>query len=185
MYNKNINQVLKSGDWCLGDVGYDEYTGKQLSETEKRDLIINGVYFDYDSVYRNQLTNKYISTYKCNGTSMEKFGDETTPMYVGALTIDEIIYSGPGLLAPFYKNYLVNGYQKEQELEFLTLSYTAYDTGKDYVTYLSHIDFNIYELTLIHNCNETPSFRPALTLSKDTKIISGNGTNKKPYIFTV
>ena len=183
MYNKNINQTLQSGGWCLGDIGYDEETGKQLTDTEKRDYIVDAEYIIYDSFYRNGHFDELNPTFKCNGTMLDKFSDNTTPMYVGTLTFDEIIYSGAVLEAINPNIYLINSYNKEQNensnLNFMSLSYSYFESI-DYIVYL-RADGS-FDLTELYQTNSSLSFRPSITLSKDTKIISGNGTSKKAYV---
>jgi hypothetical protein len=111
---------LKAGNWCLGDAGYSrtgssnsDYTYTLLNETQMMYNIIKGSSFYYDSYVRLSGLNKdgFQPTLKCNGTIMNDWDDNETnptPMYVGAITADEVAYAGGKVGTSNQNYYLIN-----------------------------------------------------------------------------
>ena len=181
---KLITDYLKAGDWCLNDKAYatnsDNTTA--LTSQEMLDKQIKGTTFYYDSRVRlNGKTTKE-PTLKCNGTNMSKFADEdNTDMYVGTLTADEIVYAGGKVYTSNPDYYLINNYQKSNNLYFWSLSlyyYSDYDhafnVGRSGAVYSNVGDVG----------SASYSFRPAVSLKSNTQISSesGDGTKENPYV---
>ena len=91
----NYLSNLKSGDWCLGNVGYVSSTDNSLPLTiqKLKDKQNNSSSFYYDTYIRLYGKSLKESTLKSIGTNMNKFGDNTD-MYVGTLAADEAVYAG-------------------------------------------------------------------------------------------
>ena len=148
------------------------------------DKQIKGATFYYDSYVR--LSGKSIKepTLKCNGTVMTKFGDNTTDMYVGTLTADEIVYAGGKVSTNNPDYYLINDYHKSNNSLYFwslspsTFSSNTYNTG-DYVFSMEHDgSLSTYAGTVVVSF---VSFRPSIILKTDTKITSGDGTKTNAY----
>ena len=169
----NYLSYLKVGDWCLNDKAYATETNDTtpLTSQEISDKQIKGITYYYDSHVR--LKGKKIKEpkIKCNGTIMTKFDENnSTNMYVGALTADEVVYSG---------KYLTNNYQINNYLYFWTLSPDYYN-GKENYDYIYLVTHNsvIYSNDV---WGRSRSLRPSINLKSGIKITSGNGTSSNPY----
>ena len=176
---KNYYNMLKIGDWCLGDKGYtyNESLNKyeELSDLDASINIAKGSAFKYDSyIYLNE---EYIGNYniKCNGTKMDKF-NTTTDMYVGALTASDVLYAGGNSKDNNKNYYLINSYQIDNSLNFWTLSPSSFSGESTYI-YVVGNSGNIYEDKIIGSNR----FRPSINLKKNIRISSGNGTKENPY----
>ena len=185
---------LKAGDWCLNDKAYASGTENTtpLTSDEVLNKQINGISFYYDSYIR--LSQKNEPTLKCNATNMNKFID-STEMYVGTLTADEVTFAGNGLGTNHkYNNfeYLINDYSNNNNLSFWTLSPSGFDGDIVFGAFFVHIK-NEYvesgetyysrEATLDWNFpNDTISFRPSINLKSGIEISSGDGTKNNAYI---
>ena len=175
----NYLDKLKTGDWCLADKAYatssDNTTA--LTSQEMLDKQIKGTTFYYDSNVRlNGKTTKE-PTLKCTGTNMNKFADNTD-MYVGTLTVDEIVYAGGkiGTNNPDY--YLINDYQNSNSLYFWSLSPYSFGSNNDGVFYVNFS--GDFDAGVVHS-NDVVSFRPAVTLLSSVQITGGNGTKANAY----
>ena len=170
---------LKAGDWCLNDKAYTTRSDNTtaLTSQEMLDIIVKDSTFYYDSYVRlNGKTTKE-PTLKCNGTVMTKFADNTD-MYVGTLTADEIVYAGGKGYAVNIDYYLINNYQKSNNLEFWSLSPRFFDIGNN------DNAFTVFKNGILGGENVNSggfSFRPAVTLKSSTIIKTGNGTKSIPY----
>ena len=180
----NYLDKLKAGDWCLNDKAYATKTDNTtaLTSQEMLDKQVKNTSFYYDAYVRlNGKTTKE-PTLKCNGTNMSKFADEdNTDMYVGTLTADEIVYAGGKVYTSNPDYYLINNYQKSNNLYFWSLSlyyYSDYDhafnVGRSGAVYSNVGDVG----------SASYSFRPAVSLKSNTQISSesGDGTKENPYV---
>ena len=191
IYNKHnkklISDYLKVGDWCLGDTAYNTANDdtNSLTKQEVLDKKIKKEKIYYDSFVRLAGKTTKEPTLKCNGTNVMKFGDDTTPMYVGTLTADEIVYAGGKVDTDNRKYYLINDYQRKEMLNYFTLSPSAF--------YFSFTQINILWDDFVFKVQYTGhlldddavsnnSFRPAIQLKSDVQISKGNGTIENPYI---
>ena len=173
----NYLDKLKTGDWCLSDKAYatssDNTTA--LTNQEMIDKQVKRITFYYDSYVRLYGKTTKEPTLKCNGISMNKFADNTD-MYVGTLTVDEIIYVGGKVAITNPNYYLINDYQKANELYFLSLSPYRLVGDEDYtffVGYNGYVDGNaVYE---------DFALRPAVSLKYNVQINAGDGTIENPY----
>ena len=115
---------LKAGNWCLNDRAYDS-SNNLLNSTQIMDNKIKGTSFNYDSLVRLYNNPTKVPTLKCNGTIMNDWDDNETnptPMYVGAITADEIVYAGGKVYENNPNYYLINNYQKTNYKYFWSLS---------------------------------------------------------------
>ena len=176
----NYLDKLKAGDWCLNDKAYaagSDYT-TALTSQEILDRQINRGTIYYDSNVRLNIKTTKEPTLKCNGTNMKKFADNTD-MYVGALTVDEIIYAGGKVYTSNRDYYLINDYQESHVLSFSSLSlYDSIDSFKraDTYFYVGSRDYRLEGMSV-----EYAYFRPAIALATGTKISGGDGTIGNPY----
>ena len=179
---KSISDYLKVGNWCLNDKAYasDSDNSIPLTSVEIQNKLIKIENFYYDTYVRLIGKNQKEPTLKCRGTVMDKFGDNSTPMYVSTLTADEIIYAGISTVQPINKNFfLLNNYQKSNELAYWTLSPFSNDREVDnsvfFTTFLgvlaSDTSTNDYSFSL----------RPAINLKNDIEIKGGDGTKENAY----
>ena len=174
----NYLSYLKPGDWCMNDKAYANSNDNTtpLTSQEILDNQIKGTEFYYDSYVR--LYGKTIKepTLKCNGTVMTKFNDKKV-MYVGTLTSDEIVYAGGKIYTNNSDYYLLNDYQKTNNLNFWSLSPNYFNSNNDRA-FLVNSNGHINNGSTYNNY----SFRPSIILKSDTKITSGDGTIKNPYV---
>ncbi len=175
----NYLDKLKAGDWCLNDKAYFEtgkypnYTYTELSPQEILDKQVKGTRFYYDSEVRLDGTKE--PTLKCNGTNMSKFADNTN-MYVGTLTIDEIVYAGGKFRTSNPDYYLINDYHKSNGLYFWSLAPSSFDGNVDSAFSVNGDAFLIYDAV-----NDNNAFRPAVSLKSSAQITGGDGTKTNPY----
>ena len=162
---------LKNGDWCLNDKAYTGYYGKatEISSEEASTRQNSKQTFSYTTS-----VNK--PTFKCNGTNLMKFSDNTN-MYVGTLTSDEIYYAGAlyGSYNPYY-------YLKTVKLEQLTLSPNNFYSETVESTDVIYIVDKYGRIMSSGRIDYSYSFRPAINLKSGIKIITGDGTKENPYV---
>lgn len=176
----NYLSYLKKGDWCLNNKAYaiENNNSTALTNTEISDKQIKGTSFYYDSYVRLFSKTTKELTLKCNGTNMSEFAD-STDMYVGALTADEIVYAGGKVYTNNLYYYLINDYQKSNNLYFWSLS-----SGQFIKYYADALGVGINEGVVnasIHNVYNF-SFRPVITLSSGAGITGGDGTKTNAYV---
>ena len=177
---------LKAGGWCYADDAYrteqvDLSTTQPLTESEKEAIYRSGTYNEeygywengqsmyYDSYVRLYGNSTKTPTLKCNGTTMDKFGDNTTEMYVGALTADEIVYAGLDTnWTENYTYYLMNDYQRGKSLYWWALS--PYSFGGDYGGDSAFYVGSDGSLRVDYVGYGGPSFRPAVSLASSAEI---------------
>ena len=173
----NYLDKLKAGDWCLNDKAYatssDNTTA--LTSQEILDKQVKNTTFYYDSSVRLNGKSTKEPTLKCNGTNMKKFADNTD-MYVGTLTADEIVYAGGKAFTSNQDYYLINDYQKTNNLYFWSLS--PYYFG--YLDFAFGVDSGGYvDYSNVDSADD--SFRPAVSLKSSVQITGGNGTKANAY----
>ena len=184
----NYLSSLKSGDWCLNERTYIRtngsapYTFSEITKDQAIENIINLTQFDYDSFVRlTELSkNGYNPMLKCNGTNVDKFGTRfnNETMYVGTLTADEVAYAGGVTVQnTTYNYYLLNDYQKNNNLISWTISPRSYYGGYDEGAYRLRESGQLSDVSV----QRSGSFRPAINLKSAIKIINGDGTKENPY----
>ena len=152
-----LNKYLKAGDWCLVDADLNNGGGGLYSE----------------SYYRLESgdTSPKEPTLKCNGTILNKYKDSTIDMYIGALTIDELLYAGISIDEGTDDIYL----STNESNNFYTLSSRDYASG----------DFEVYSFNTSFGSSwvgySANSVRPSIQLKNGITISSGNGTKENPY----
>ena len=182
---------IKSGDWCLGDKAYGRsYSLGSYSYTYLEEYNYS-IYMYYDAYTRLSGENKdgYQPTLKCNGTKLQEFANVSgvsskAPMYVSAITADEIVYAGGKVDAidtvgtGNSNYYLLNNYQKSNSIFFKALSPSYFGPyGNDMVFYV-HSDGRLDSCHLGY----VGSFRPVVSLLSSAEITEGIGTIENPYV---
>lgn len=164
--SKTISDILKNDEWCFDDT---------IVKTEEWVSEWDGIKEYHYNVYYAPSTREN-PTLKCTGTKITNFKDNSN-MYVGTLTVDEIIFAG---------SYLSNIYSKENNLSWWSLSpvKTEYQYG-----YVFFVDSN-------NGVSETETYssginsRPAIVLknnvtattNSDTTTHGQPGTLNNPYV---
>jgi len=209
-FTSNELSKLKSGNWCYNDTAYSSEDNRILTKEEKESLLDTpcdynnpSTYgFSYDTSKRIETSNIYTSpeyTLKCNGTIMNDWQDKTnnsTPMYIGTLTADEMAYAGAKLSYDgFSSDYdaigtLVHYLTKNNpgyKLSWWSLSPVAYygNMGVSRI-YMMHFNGNLTTdyVTYSH------SFRPSIILKSDSTVTINldiatyglAGTRTNPYV---
>ena len=175
----NYLDKLKAGDWCLDDTVYDGNI-TPLTKQEVFDKQIKGERFYYDS-YERLSTNNYEPTLKCSGTNMDKFAD-STDMYVGTLTADEISLAGGKIYINNRYFYLINEYQQKHSLGFWSLSPSGYSFMEDGdALFALNNDGGLGASNFI---TFSLSFRPSVNLKSSVQITGGDGTISNPYVIS-
>ena len=175
----NYLDKLKTGDWCLNDTAYasENDNTTALTSQEIIDKQVKRISFYYDSYVRLKGKTAKESSFKCNGTNINKFAGNTD-MYVGTLTADEIVYAGGKINVDNSDYYLMNDYQKLNNLRFWSLSTSNFFVDYDdafFVNYSGSIYNGQYIMSAL-------SFRPAVQLKSNIQISGGSGTKENPYI---
>jgi len=189
---KNHLSYLKSGDWCLGDTTpYIKTNGEYtpINEEEKMNILNNGTFYEeynewyfekeiyYDSYVRLYGNTTKTPTLKCTGNMLNNWADKT-PMYVGTLTADEVVYAGTSTSTPNYNYYLLNpNYNTIYSIPTLSLSQLHY-YGNDTVLNLT---YEGYLLTYYTDVNIDMDLRPSVILKPGVNLSVGDGTIEKPY----
>ena len=176
---------LKSGDWCLGDKAYTR-SGSSSNYTytllEKYNYS-SSMYYDAYTRLNGGYANGYQPTLKCNGTVLDKFAtvsgvSSEAPMYVSAITADEIVFAGGSSSQRNYDYYLMNEFNIGN-CYFWSLSPYHFESiyGGDSVLIVDDTgtlnDYNVYI---------PDNIRPAVSLASSAVISSGEGTIENPYV---
>ena len=175
---------LKKGDWCMVENAYandkvDLTTAKPLTEAEKLSYHNNSTEYYFDSYIRLFSNQTKQPTLKCTGTNMYTWGDGITPMFIGTLTADEVVYAGATVSKAFPKHlhYLIN---KKQSLSWWTLTPSILYTGT------THAAFSVQSggsLAPDYAIGNVFYYRPAVILAKGVTIeTGGDGTINNPYV---
>lgn len=104
-------------------------------------------------------------------------------MYVGTLTADEIVYAGSTFIDTNPDYYLINYYQKSNDLQFWSSSVFSYDgmAHNDIAHCVSKDNYNNYGYNYITLTSSNYNFRPAINLKSGTLITGGDGTKTNAY----
>ena len=172
---------LKSGDWCYNDNSYHFVDDKKVLIGSSR-LLLDSMILRKQPTYEvlEQFVNKN-GTLKCTGKKLSKYADNTTDMYVGTVTANEVIYAGANQSAN-PDIYLINNFQRNNNYSFTTL--TPYLSFMDDELIAYAIGVQTYTLTgsTLHDVSdEYEANRPAITLKSNISISGGDGTQKNPY----
>ena len=199
-----LNSKLKSGNWCYNDgipnsqtfnSDYKILTFTQEQLNQKYDT----EYIYYDSWTRlggNGKSYEY-STFKCPVKTLSKFDDNRdgvissgeSNMYIGALTADEVVYSGQTYDVNYW-NGIISGYDGPSEGKnylnnsgitngFLTMSLDRYEpwlvgtygkTGGGSGVNASY--------------NSTGALRPVISVKAGVEISEGTGIQEDPYVIS-
>ena len=174
-YNTNLKSVegkLKKDTWCLGNTKdvYDTYTNALLTSSVN-DLMYNSKYFNYDTLRRlNAIEEKY-ATLRCDGNNYESHES-----YIGALTVDEVVFAG-GKVYTGNENYYLT--DNAIAIYWWTLSQAHFNGSDDSTFGVSGNGRVDYDCIV---SNDFGSLRPAVTLASSTVITGGNGTIGSPYL---
>lgn len=165
--NKTIMDKLKVDEWCYDDSIWSNNDGSIIYSALSRIL------------YNNQ------PSLKCTGTKVKKFKD-STDMYVGTLTADELSFAGADT-TDNYNFYLMNKFSIDNNLGWWTLSlyYNYYfeDYGRVYLLGSAGILSNEWAIRM--NYNYPIRSRPAITINSEIEVIEGGeGTMSSPYIIS-
>ena len=187
-FTENELSYLKIGDWCKESTAYIKETVsnlesyKTITNLEKLDKKIKFETFYYGVSTRilNNNINGYNPSFKCLEINMKKFNDGTD-MYVGAISADEVAFAGGKSGAVNYNYYLLNNYQKEKELFFLTSSIKQSYGSTDTLYVVRYNGGLINAYVKRDDVSNKDSFRPAINLKSNTKILSSNGLKTNPY----
>ena len=169
----------------LGDKAYTSSgsSGSYIYTPLKKYNYSSSMYYDAYTRLTIGNANGYQPTLKCNGTVLDKFAtvsgvSNETPMYVSAITADEIVYAVGKYGEENDNYYLINNYQMSNVNYFWSLSpgyFDGYGDGafgvRDYLS-LSDYSVNI----------DLGAFRPSVSLASSAVISEGEGTLEKPYI---
>ena len=168
---------LQSGKWCYNTKAYTTTTGGTLIQ-DRSTYYTNGTAFYYDSYVRLLGKSTKEPTLLCDGEVMDKFFNNDD-MYVGALTADELVYSGFRVNASNSNtNYMINKWQTDTTSRFLTMSLYRFNNNNDYGIVLAY-DGSITSYAVTNN---TRSLRPAINLIPNIETSYGDGTQTNPYV---
>ena len=184
---KGLSDYLKVDDWCYDatKINSSIYAPKKRIYTDKAPSLV------------------------CTGTQITKYSDNSTDMYVGSLTIDEVVYSGiidnafigswnNNQLPTTMSNYYLIGNSLEANVYpnrgFWTLSPSFIDSEVNIPcafavgVKMSNGDYytNLMGSYAANNeygeLGENQGVRPAVTLKAGVLLGSGSGTKTSPYI---
>lgn len=194
---KNYTDKLKSGDWCIGDKAYSRsgifpnYTYTPLEE-----YVYSSEWMIYDSDRRLGTFYRNVTpTLICTGALLDNYADVTvngttitnnSPMYVGTLTADEVVYAGA--MAYFNANskfYLINSnFDKNSKYSFFwLLSPAIFDGDHDSAFNLSSNGYLSDMCGYVDGSCDNFAFRPSIVLKSSTTIVEGGqGTLESPYV---
>ena len=181
---KGLSDYLKAGDWCYDDTAYTSDTstsGTPLTEEQKINYY-NGTtsgYFYYDSYIRLKGQSTKTPTNKCNGTTLNKFSDDTD-MYVATLIADEIVYAGGKTYSNNYGYYLLNDYQRINFYYWWPLSPSRW-MGSNSGAFLA-MPYGYLHDGFVNGNGSYYSSRPSIQLKSKIEISGGDGTQQNPYI---
>ena len=170
---KNYLDYLKYGDWCY-DIG-------ELNRLSKEDYeFIFGMYAEDDILTFPYNNSGYIdSRYnKCDGNILKNYSDNVE-MYVGILTLGEVIYAGSTTMPNIPSDYI--SYYLGDENKHINSWWTFTPMG-----YGSNFRDNIFRIFTIGGWSDTSvdselAVRPAINLKANILINSGDGTSSNPY----
>ena len=183
---------MQAGDWCLNNKAYNNIEGEiEIDSTAVNSNYSNSTAHWYDTLVRINKTKPEISL-KCPVDTITTYNDNSL-MYVGALTVDEIINVGYSAdLGHNLYTYLTNENVDDEYVDWYTLSphtfNNYFDLGPGFTMSGDWAD-NIYLYDGNNNClsinsidNGSWSFRPVINLKSGITISSGNGIKSNPYV---
>ncbi|MBQ3021201.1 MAG: hypothetical protein IJD92_03150 [Bacilli bacterium] len=171
---KNLSDYLVSGNWCLNDKAYSDEQGTTILENPDYSSS-----FYYDSYVRLYGKTTKEPTLKCPVETMETFADSTY-MYVGTLTADEIVYAGGKMYETVVSNYLINNWQINNSKYFWLISPDGFNSAGDTAVDMSYYGvMNNFSVDL----SDTIAFRPSVSLTSSVTVApNGNGDITNPYV---
>ena len=164
-FSKKINvDRLIDTEWCndlsiSSKVYYDDNYNLLNDST-------NASYTDYFFGAYDRLINKKNPTLKCNMTGLDNTKAIKIKNKVGILTADEVVFAG-------------NDYNVNNSKTYLRDSNGYLSPGS---VVNSNANFNDGILSFYDAATGYFAVRPALVLSPDVEITSGNGTQSNPYV---
>ncbi len=172
-YNTNLKSVegkLKKDTWCLGNTkdAYDTSTNALLSDSVN-DLMYNSKSFNYDTLRRLYTIEDKYATLRCDGNNYE-----THESYIGALTVDEVVFAG-GKVNTENTNYYLTDNAISNNWWTLSLSKFNGSVKPFYV-----ISGKIYDDG--PRVSDSCSVRPSISLMSGITISGGEGTLQNPYV---
>ena len=183
---------LTVGNWCLDDIAYNS-SNDILSEVQATDNKINSISFNYGSYQRINGEYGLRPSFKCTGTIMNNWDDASnpTPMYVGAVTADEVIYAGGTSKAINNSFYLINeDFKKNQSGDnatfgFWTLSPSEFkESGSGYSDHIFSVAYSGGVMSVQVNMSFISS-RPVVYIASGVEVDTNSenlGTIDKPYV---
>ena len=169
---------LKSGNWCMNEKAYASGTTTLSTTIDKQNYYTNKTAFDYETKVRLENMATKSPTLKCNGTVMTKYSDNSTDMYVGTLTADEVVFAGEVADPDWEYGYNDNFYlSKDYNWWTLSLGQFGSDSDKAYA-------FSFKGLTdeMSVQFSIAMQARPAIQLKNTVTISKGDGTINNPYV---
>ena len=176
----NYLGYLSVGKWCYDDRAYSDESGtNKLSESEIETYYQNKKVFYY-APYVRLVTNKSPSL-KCDGTELSKYRD-STDMYVGTITADELAFAGTKYGVANFDNYLMNDNSlfKKSNWTISPGNFNIYNANG----YWFGRAFILYYNGNINGSGVTNGYsvRPSINLKSKVEINSGDGTKENPYL---
>lgn len=179
---QNYLDYLKVG-WCLNENAYDSSAttiyNTTLTSSQINSYYSNNTIFNYDARLRLN-GDSFVTTNVCQGSTASTYYNSTTPIYVGALTADEVVLAGAKVYGNNVDFYLINDYQKNNNALWWTISPGRFNGISDVVFMIKYDGFFGNE-----GVGNSFSFRPAVTLKSGQRVninYSGTGTKSNPYV---
>lgn len=175
---------LKAG-WCLNDYAYASsattiYNAK-LTSTQINSNYSSNTVFNYDARLRLGMSgDTFVTTNECHGNTASTYYNSTTPLYIGALTADEIVLAGGIVYGINLNYYLINDYQKNNSERWWTISPGRFNGSIDVVFMIKYDGYMGNQ-----GVSNSYSFRPAVTLKSGQRVninYNGTGTKSNPYV---
>ena len=169
---------LKSGNWCMNEKAYASGTTTLSTTIDKQNYYTNKTAFDYETKVRLENMATKSPTLKCNGTVMTKYSDNSTDMYVGTLTADEVVFAGE-VADPDWEYGYNDNFYLSKDYNWWTLSLGQFDSGSERA-----YTFTIRGLTnyITVGMSIAAQARPAVQLKNTVTISKGDGTINNPYV---
>jgi len=200
-----ITSAIYTGNWNIGigNYGYDQdgviYKSSYLKPVTNNSSSMVKAFYDFQTTKLANYTGKLKSgdwclgdyntnspTLKCNGIILNEFENvenvsSKVPMYVSAITADEVVYAGGTGNFPNPNYYLLNNYQKAaSDTFFWLLSHGGSVDNQDYAFSLN--SYGVLVESLMDGSDANYGFRPLVSLASGTIIIGGDGTQSNPYV---
>ena len=203
--NSVLNSKLKAGDWCLNDAAYSTWdidinTSTSLTESEKNRRYFSRISFFYDSYIRLFGYNTKMSispTLRCTGTILNSYKNVTvnntvitteSPMYIGAITADELVFSGGSFKEQNNSWYISKfSYDVINAYYFWSLTPVGFYMPSNLSEY-EEFNIRVTSAGYIGDAFGSPDItwyavRPMISLSSRIKILEGgDGTLTNPYV---